>query len=790
MKVFTKLFKRKPKPTKQGGKLEATQTVRNYSLELSNMEETPTYELNGTLTIGSELGDIVLNDPSISPRHCSFTIQENVVSLIDHGSVAGTFVNEKKIQPGRYVILEETDTVSVGDLQIKLNVTVEHVKVQVEEEVEEEEIEEEEEVVEEPKIVLEKPKSSSKVKVTNKYEKKKDKNPVKKVASFTSNYSTNALIRVLAVLSDLLLAYSLFVILHPFDEYRIFVEDAPAQIGQLLDVDWKHMWAAVIEDYAFIGTFLEDSYQFVNATIHITPIVINFLVIRLITTLLFGVSFSEWMFGVRALGNGIWSRVGGCLRVFVGIFTGPLIVFDVPAIISRKTFKEFITLTHTQLASTFYAIVGVLIYIPMVLILVLAAPLFQGFDVPAPISVNDKLDQRVKVAPPTEQVAAAAEAPQTSEPVLEAPSMTATPTVREVRDQGQLFRLELSYDSNNVTLIPDFKFQGQGKKMTYTPYLSVYHHDLQRAVKFEVYKTFNLKELLSLGMGGNFFLFDKFPEMYNYIYSPEQANAAFKAKVNETTIRKFALEVVSFTKMSFELSMENALDTMSDYTPMLKGLVDYKLSLLSLIEYKDFDAVTFIKLGGTYFLKFNYMKQKPYDIFIPLQPTHDAVVYKVTYDKKENLSAMSNKFYKYTLDNTGWMPASHSLIESETMSPLQIVDFFSKLNLKEPKIPASMAQAIYGYYYEKSNEIFKRGDEIEYGVWKGSVDSVFKIIEIVSEAPLPSPMAKPVVEAEPVPQPEAVEDPRLKLKQNFQDLKNAVDGKDKTYFGLEQNTSV
>jgi hypothetical protein len=34
------------------------------------------------------------------------------------------------------------------------------------------------------------------------------------------------------------------------------------------------------------------------------------------------------------------------------------------------------------------------------------------------------------------------------------------------------------------------------------------------------------------------------------------------------------------------------------------------------------------------------------------------------------------------------------------------------------------------------------------------------------------------------------EDPRLKLLQNFKDLKDAVDSMNKTYFGLDQNHSV
>jgi hypothetical protein len=84
----------------------------------------------------------------------------------------------------------------------------------------------------------------------------------------------------------------------------------------------------------------------------------------------------------------------------------------------------------------------------------------------------------------------------------------------------------------------------------------------------------------------------------------------------------------------------------------------------------------------------------------------------------------------------------------------------------------------------------------EYSVWKESVHDAFEIMEELSEgatppapkpevAVLPEGAVAPEIPAEPV-----VEDPRLKLLQNFKDLKDAVDNMNKTYFGLDQNPSV
>jgi hypothetical protein len=124
--VFGKWFKKKTVPSNDGNseplKLEKLQYSKNFEIELSNMEDNPVYALTHQLSIGSEIGNIIIADPSVSPRHASFMLKDEVVSVIDHGSVAGTFINGKKIDPGKSIILEESDIVLVGDLEIRLKV--------------------------------------------------------------------------------------------------------------------------------------------------------------------------------------------------------------------------------------------------------------------------------------------------------------------------------------------------------------------------------------------------------------------------------------------------------------------------------------------------------------------------------------------------------------------------------------------------------------------------------------------------------------------------------------------
>jgi len=786
--VFKKLFGGKKAPIIEGKsslstKVDGVRWVKKFILELSNMEGSPTYNLSHQLTVGSEVGNIVIADPSVSPRHCTFILQEEVVSVLDHGSVAGTFINGQKIPPGRYIILEENDNIKVGDLEVQIHVKNEAIKQEIPEEELEEEVEvaeeiEEEEAVEEEKVAVKKEPKLALLKKWFKIKPSKAKKDSKKsnliAISGNPTYATNSLVRVIAVLCDLLIAYALSIVFMPFDEFRSFVADVPAILGSFLDIDWNGLWSVINEEYAFVGEILKDLYSFFSTTFNFGPLILLFFVVRLISTLLLGVSISEVFLGVRAHGNVIWKRLGGVLRVVVGMITGPFLIFDVPALISKRTFKEFMTFTHTYINSKFVTILGIIFYVPLVVLIVLLSPLMQGLELPEPIAVKDVLDKRVKVI-------------QTDEAATE---------VVKTYDSSSFLNIGLEYDAQGISLVPSFRFSGKKNKLTYKPALAVYHRELQRSVSIEVFKTFDFKELLGLGFKGDPFLTDKFPLIEGYVYSSEVSAASFKKSTDEKESRKFADEVVSFTKIAFELNANNVLDFMQVYTPILKGFMDYRSSLLGLIEYKEFDQIDFIKLGNAYFLRFSYTRQKPFDLLIPLIKGEGRVL-KIEFDKKENLGALRNKFYKFSLEGSDWFPPRQvGATGEEALRPLQVLDLFSKLDVKGDKISPEKAQALYGYYYEKSGGVLKNEDPAEYELWKSSVEGIFTIMTKMKDS-IPKVEEKPapeVVEGAPPAEAEApvevAEDPRLKLFQNFQDLKDAVENKNKEYFGSEETTTI
>lgn len=757
--MFGKWLKRDSVPSNAGNlksqDIEKLQYVKVFDLELSNMEDAPTYTLKHQLSIGSEIGNIVIADPSVSPRHASFILQQEVVSVIDHGSVSGTYVNGTKIPPGKYIILEETDVVNVGDLEVKLRIRTEAIPEDVIPEIPTEEEEASEEIPEEDESEEEVVEEKAPAKIFNPREHLKNSKPKKKLSAVQGPaYATNSLVRIVAVLGDILLAYSLLVILMPFDEFREFLDFIPNFFLELMGVDWKGMWEAVVADYGFLGEMSQDLYQFMSSTFHIGPLLLMFILTRLVSTFILGVSISEFVLGVRAHGNGIWARVGGVLRVLIGVVTGPFLIFDIPAVISRRTFKEFMTFTHTYLSSKFIAILGTILYIPILLALALVSPMLQGFEPPEPILVNDKIEQRMKVR--TEEGTGA---PQGE--------------VAEVRDMSRYFNLELKYDPSKLSVLPSFKFQGVKNKLNLKPGLVFYQKDLLRTVGFEIYKNFDLKELLGIGMKGNVFLYEKYPEIYDFVYSSEGSNPSFKIRNDVKSQISFANQFISFTKMAFSLSADNALEVMETETLLTKGLVDYKASFLALIEYKDFDQIGFIKIGNIIFMKISFYKQKPFDLIIPLMKG-DGRIFKVAYDKRENLNDVSSKFYKFNLEDSNWLP-DHSSVGTNpvVMSTFQVIDLFAA-NLKEKPITLEKAQSLYAYYFETSAAVLSRKDPGELELWKATIKTTMKLLET-----LPAKAAN-----------EGQEDPKLKLEQNFRDMSDALENSNFEFFGISDSVNV
>jgi diguanylate cyclase (GGDEF)-like protein len=74
----------------------------------------------GEMTIGRDpTTEIAPSDQSISRRHAKIMQVDGVVTLTDLGSSNGTFVNDKKIEPGTSITLQKEDMIKMGNFIFK-----------------------------------------------------------------------------------------------------------------------------------------------------------------------------------------------------------------------------------------------------------------------------------------------------------------------------------------------------------------------------------------------------------------------------------------------------------------------------------------------------------------------------------------------------------------------------------------------------------------------------------------------------------------------------------------------
>lgn len=720
--------------------LGAGRRVKRFDIVLENLEGSPEYELKHKLVIGREVGDIVIDDASISPRHASFTLQDDVISIIDHGSQRGTFINGRKIPVGKFIIIETGDSIKVGDLDLKIKTGT---KVLDESDIPENPLPSTSTNIISPPAI---PKQTSTPLSAGRKATGKKKNKKKKRFSFATYEAANTLLRVLSIVGDFFLSYILLILFLPFDDFKFLLDSIPKLVTDLLPISIDQGLDILKNEYQIPVESVFEVYNFLNSYLEIYPLVVMYGLLRLISTFILGVSFSQFMFGIRAGMNKIWARIGGVLRVVIGFFTWPFLIFDLPALISRRTFKEVITFTHLYNSSKLASIIGIIIY-PLILVVALTfAPLFQGFEMTEPLILNPKVAERIA----TEEAGVATEKMQST--------------------SGQFFQMTLSYPSEDFSLIPQFNFLGAGSKTKMEPGLSIFEKaNLKTSMNLSLLKTFDLAALIELALRGNPFLQNKFPALYEYAYTSSSAIDAVVKTQDDKKASQFENELKDLIQLSFKLNLENSLDIIQTETPILAGLVHFRSSLISLLGGKTFSDAGFIKIGDTIFLKFSSEKIQD-DYLFPLRPK--GRLYEATFngESPQVINNLKNKIYKFALFKSHWGVVKKAP-RGETLSALEVLDAFS-VDYKENRFNMELAQALYGYYFERSGEVLRQDLPEEKKIWAESINSVIQILESMDASTSPE-----------------GEDARTKLLNNFRDLKTAFDNGNESFFGISKVVS-
>ena len=96
-------------------------TVSYLARSVSTFEPGALFPVQDGTTIGRTTdADIYLDHPSVSRHHAVFHLQDDTLTILDHGSTNGTWVNEQRLTAQLPVTLSPSDTIQVGSPEIQL----------------------------------------------------------------------------------------------------------------------------------------------------------------------------------------------------------------------------------------------------------------------------------------------------------------------------------------------------------------------------------------------------------------------------------------------------------------------------------------------------------------------------------------------------------------------------------------------------------------------------------------------------------------------------------------------
>jgi hypothetical protein len=307
----------------------------------------------------------------------------------------------------------------------------------------------------------------------------------------------------------------------------------------------------VVQEIAFFGIdfFLEQTkinFDPSYALQIIGPYVAVFLIIRVLSAFIFGVSIGQLLCGVRSEGNLLLKRIFAPLREILGVFTGPFLIFDIPGLFSKKTFKEIITLSKMYQSSR-------LSY----LLMMIMPPLIFGICYLGPMLDGEEHFHVVAMDLKTEVISLK---PGTNIPDELAPR----------RIPIQFLQAQFPVGNAERTIALTINKSNQDNKTRPFPGIKVLYTDPSLILTWQKTKILNLAELLSLAVNPkNGWIERKFPELKKYVNGE---------KYDRQT---FITEFKTICQDAFTLEWKTLPFTLVQYGPFYVGLLNLRQALFS-----------------------------------------------------------------------------------------------------------------------------------------------------------------------------------------------------------------
>jgi hypothetical protein len=324
-------------PNIMGKKVDLTQQKNwktAYFIKLITVENKPAYEVNHVLDLGRDVGDIIIDDPSLGARQLQFRQDDDVLSVMIYPGGQDTFLNQTLLKPGRNFILTHQDEVIVGELRIKIEAKLTEISIP------DAKLDKFEDTQDEPPEFVHEV-STKEVEEDLFEDHLPSLDSLPSIAQ--SGDSSHFLIRLLAFVYDIMI-------------YFIVIE--------LIGLENCNEFADLVLPYEI---------PIVGA--RISFFVGLFFIVRAIQGASLRITIGQWLAGIRTWGEFKHKQVGFLIREIIYLLTFPFIVFDLPCFASKANFSEKISKSFYYTKSKKLTI----LFMPFILVSLSAVLVFAPF---------------------------------------------------------------------------------------------------------------------------------------------------------------------------------------------------------------------------------------------------------------------------------------------------------------------------------------------------------------------------------------------------------------------------
>ncbi len=378
----------------------------SFALNIPFCEEQPIRKIIEMLVIGSQEGDVLLDDPSVDTKHCSFIVNDDVISIIDHNSSMGTFIGSDRIPSEKMIILMEGDTIKFGEIEAKLiaqdigdeeganvllyslgdsakgqgksveQLIVDQIIGEVASSVQDSELlqnaHEETKVMKrsEHEYDLSEDEATGDIEIPHEFKTLKvgdniegDANGEIDVSQLSGNNKEQVLYRLMAVVIELALAYAMY--------FFILGDFLSSIISELINS---------FKSVGVVGLLLSDLKPLIS-------VYIVYALLRLITSYLLGVSYIQKALGFFAHTE---KSILSLLRELIGLILGPFLIGDIFLLKGSFTLKENLSKSFISLDNKKRAIVYGVLLLPLSISLAFVSPLFVNLKLPQSYLISNQ----------------------------------------------------------------------------------------------------------------------------------------------------------------------------------------------------------------------------------------------------------------------------------------------------------------------------------------------------------------------------------------------------------------